>query len=93
MNIYNNICILLVILIGVIACNSPKQKLTPELQKTVDHYSDSINDSLKLKAACFLIKNMGDRYAKDSKELRIYSTFLDSLFKKRKRLKSIRQYL
>ncbi|KQX10986.1 hypothetical protein [Flavobacterium sp. Root420] len=76
--------ILLVILIGVIACNSPKQKLSPELQKTVDHYSHSEADTLKLKATWFLIENMGDHRSNDSKELRAYYTFLDSLFKNEK---------
>lgn len=82
---YNKIHFLLVILIGVVACNSPKQKLAPELQKTIDHYSHSTADTLKLKAAWFLINNMGDRYANDSKELRTYYVFLDSLFKNKRK--------
>jgi hypothetical protein len=80
----NKIHFLLFILIGLVACNSPKKKLTPELQKTIDHYSHSASDTLKLKAAWFLIENMGDRYANDSKELRSYYAFVDSLFKSEK---------
>ena len=76
---------MIVILTGVVAaCNSPKQKLTPELKKTIDHYSHSAADTLKLKAALFLIENMSGRYSNDSKELREYYTFLDSLFKNEK---------
>jgi hypothetical protein len=82
--IYYKINFLLIILSGIISCTSPKQKLSPELQKIVDHYSHSTADTLKLKAAFFLIENMRDRHANDSKELRAYYTFLDSLFKKHK---------
>ena len=82
--IYYKINFLLIILSGIISCTSPKQKLSPELQKIVDHYSHSAADTLKLKAAFFLIENMRDRHANDSKELRAYYIFLDSLFKKHK---------
>jgi hypothetical protein len=43
-----------------------------------------VEDTLKLKAALFLIENMGERYTNDSKELRLYYNFLDSLFKNEK---------
>ena len=73
---------MIVILTGIVAaCNSPKQKLTPELKKTIDHYSHSAADTLKLKGALFLIENMSGRYSNDSKKLRRYYTFLDYLFK------------
>lgn len=72
---------LLIILIVITACHSPKEKLNPELQKAINHYSQLASDSLKLKAVKFLIANMDYQYTSDSKELRNYYTFLDSLFK------------
>lgn len=65
--IYYKINFLLIILSGIISCTSPKQKLSPELQKIVDHYSHSAADTLKLKAAFFLIENMRDRHATTQK--------------------------
>ncbi|KUJ59116.1 hypothetical protein AR687_24800 [Flavobacteriaceae bacterium CRH] len=81
---YFGILFLLVILNGINACNSSEQKLPAELKKTIDHYSHSGEDTLKLKAAWFLIENMDNRYTEDSKELEDYYTFLDSLFRKEK---------
>ncbi len=81
---YNKIAFPLFILIVVFACNSPKQQLPPELQKTIDHYSHSETDTLKLKAAWFLIKNMNNCYTTDSQELRTHYAFLDTLFKNEK---------
>jgi len=34
-----------------------------ELEKLIEHYSNKPEDSLKLRAAYFLIKNMGNKYS------------------------------
>jgi len=77
---------LLFILLGIFACNSTRDKLSPELQKVIDHYSQRPCDSLKLKAAFFLIENMRGHFSFDSSNLVIYRSALvtyDSLIRYR----------
>lgn len=51
-----------------------------ELEKVLQHYSFDKADSLKLRAAQWLIANMGGNYAYDSKEIRQFYKDVDSLF-------------
>jgi len=75
--------VLCLLLFGLCACNPQTSKLTPELQKVIDHYSQSPSDSLKLRAAWFLISNMDAHKTLDSKELRSYYAFFDTAFQKK----------
>lgn len=52
-----------------------------ELEKVLSHYSKKTADSLKLRAAEFLISNMVYHYSIDSKELRKFYDFIDSQYK------------
>ncbi len=72
--------LILAIIFGLFACQPHRDKLTPELQKVIDHYSQSPADSLKLRAAYFLIGNMDVHYTVDSKELRNFYSFIDSVY-------------
>ena len=57
-----------------------------ELEKVLDHYKRDDQDSLKYKAAVFLIENMPGSFSSDNKQLAIYEPFykqcsdLDSIF-------------
>ena len=52
----------------------------PELEKVLAHYSSDLNDSLKLKAAKFLIKNMPGHYSfKDTTLINNYYNQIDSI--------------
>ncbi|WP_029904863.1 transglutaminase-like domain-containing protein [Prevotella sp. 10(H)] len=54
----------------------------PELEKVLKHYSENIEDSLKYKAACFLIENMpGHLSIKDTLTIIAYYNEIDSLAK------------
>lgn len=58
-----------------------------ELEKLLDHYGNDMADSLKLKAAKFLIKNMPGHYAFDTSALVLYRPILytyDSLYQLKK---------
>lgn len=65
--------ILIIILLLASACSRNSQELNralalsgdnkPELEKVISHYSESPGDSLKLKAAIFLIENMPGHYS------------------------------
>lgn len=50
-----------------------------ELEKVIEHYSKNKSDSLKLKAAIFLIENMPGHYSYVSDELNQYIRQVDSL--------------
>lgn len=50
-----------------------------ELFQVIRHYQDS-GDSLKLKAALFLIKNMADKYYLTGNLVDEYYTFIDSVY-------------
>nr|WP_302829808.1 discoidin domain-containing protein [uncultured Bacteroides sp.] len=50
-----------------------------ELFKAIQHYQEN-NDSLKLKAAIFLISNMKDKNFLSGKEIDTYYQFIDSIF-------------
>ncbi len=52
-----------------------------ELEKVLSHYSKNPADSLKLRAAEFLINNMVYHYSIDSNELRKFYDFIDSQYK------------
>lgn len=52
-----------------------------ELQKVIDHYSESPNDDQKLKAAYFLISNMKYHASFHCKELKKFDAFFDSVGK------------
>jgi len=49
----------------------------PELEKVLRYYSQNPADSLKLKAAYFLIRNMDDKFYYDGKLLDIYSQYFN----------------
>lgn len=80
----NKSILLLIIAFGIFACNDFKKQGIPdevarilnkagsnrnELLKVINHYK---GDSLKLKAAYFLIANMDDKYALGGEDLRNY---------------------
>ena len=50
-----------------------------ELFQVIRHYQDS-GDSLKLKAALFLIENMADKYYLTGNVIDEYYTFIDSVY-------------
>lgn len=50
-----------------------------ELFQVIRHYQDG-GDSLKLKAALFLIENMTDKYYLTGKAIDEYYTFIDSVY-------------
>lgn len=50
-----------------------------ELQHVIDHYSKNAEDSLKRKAAVFLISNMEGKFSYQGTEYRSFLDFLDSL--------------
>jgi hypothetical protein len=50
-----------------------------ELEKVIDHYSQNKSDSLKLKAARFLIDNMPMYYTSNCEELKRFDGFFDSI--------------
>lgn len=50
-----------------------------ELEKVIDYYKEKPKDSLKLKAAYFLILNMGDKYFLTGKATDNFPEFLNSL--------------
>ncbi|MDR2148135.1 MAG: hypothetical protein LBE91_16950 [Tannerella sp.] len=52
----------------------------PELEKVLAHYRQNPADSLKYKAAVFLIENMDTRFFLDSPELDAYYRDVDSIF-------------
>ena len=55
-----------------------------ELEKVLCHYQKNPADSLKYKAACFLIENMPNKYSINGKEQKIYDIDIvkaDSLIK------------
>ena len=54
-------------------------KNRPELEKVLAHYRQHPADSLKYRAAVFLIENMDTRFSFDSPELDIYYKRLDSI--------------
>jgi hypothetical protein len=84
--------LLLLILITIIqACSTPYlAKLKPlyeqagrnqsELKKVIKHYSSHKVDSLKLKAALFLIENMDAHFSYQSKNWETFQIELDTLF-------------
>jgi hypothetical protein len=53
-----------------------------ELKNVIKHYSHHASDSLKLKAAIFLIENMDAHYSYQSDQWEKFQLELDSLFKK-----------
>jgi len=53
-----------------------------ELKKVIRHYSHHAADSLKLKAAIFLIENMDVHYSYKSEQWEKFQVELDKLFKK-----------
>lgn len=71
----------------VISCNRDKKlertlvfagENRSELQKVIDHYSYHPADSLKLKAAKFLIRNMPGHYSVDTSSLKYYRSIIDT---------------
>lgn len=50
-----------------------------ELFQVIRHYQEG-EDSLKLKAALFLIENMADKYYYTGKAIDEYYTFIDSVY-------------
>lgn len=50
-----------------------------ELQKVITHYRKNPKDSLKLKAACFLIENMPGHFSYDSTDLYHYRPVIDTI--------------
>ena len=77
-------------LLSIISCSRPTNdveralkkagKNRTELEKVLDHYSQQLEDSLKYKAACFLIENMPGHYYFIGKELDSFYALADSLF-------------
>lgn len=51
-----------------------------ELFQVIRHYQDS-GDSLKLKAALFLIENMADKYYLTGNLINEFYTFIDSVYR------------
>jgi len=51
-----------------------------ELEKVLEHYSQNASDSLKLKAAKFLIINMPAHYSVNSDDFITYFSYMDSIF-------------
>ena len=103
-NLYQNnnnmkhIGLYLTILLLLFSCNKDNDKLKtalrlagdnrPELEKVLDHYAQSPADSLKLRAAHFLIENMPGHYTlggplMEQKREEIYNTPGISYFAKR----------
>lgn len=72
-----------------IACSNPVSHLEralklagenrPELEKVLKHYSQSQADSLKYKAACFLIENMPLHYSYEGEPVNYYYSEIDKL--------------
>jgi hypothetical protein len=56
-----------------------------ELEKVISHYNENLSDSLKLKAAYFLIANMPGHHFFKGKLLDTYMSFLDSTLDRSKR--------
>lgn len=52
-----------------------------ELEKVLKHYTHNPSDSLKLKAARFLIANMIENSTYDSDDIRLFYQKADSVFK------------
>ena len=73
--------IFLTIVIFSYSCTE-KRQISSELQEVIDHYSKKDADSLKLRAALFLIENIQFHHYRDSKELDNFYSFLDTLFTK-----------
>ena len=73
--------ILILFLVSLLSCNKSsllEQALIlskvnrHELERVLDHYSQNKSDSLKLRAAVFLIENMADHYSLDTSSLHRY---------------------
>lgn len=86
MKILRRIIILLPILCSVLSACHPKKALPlaekncPELKKVLLHYKLRPEDSLKYKAACFLIQNMPGHYSySDTAYLNSYYHAIDSV--------------
>ena len=65
----------------------------PELEEVIDHYSQNIKDSLKLKAATFLISNMDVHFSYKSKIWDVFQMEMDTLFKHEDRTAELEQEL
>jgi hypothetical protein len=75
----------LILIFLICSCNRPPKDVRmalyaagsnrPELEKVLGHYSQNPADSLKLKAAYFLIGNMVDKYYYEGELLDIYSEY------------------
>jgi len=61
-----------------------------ELEKVINHYSTNPSDSLKRKAALFLIENMDAHYSYVSKNWDSFQVELDTLFHKEDRWQVLR---
>ncbi|NDV66539.1 hypothetical protein [Bacteroides sp. 224] len=82
--------LILIYIIILCACNNENKDLEnalilagdnrPELEKVLSHYSQNPADSLKYKAACFLIENMPGHYSwKDTLRINRHYKKLDSI--------------
>lgn len=80
---------LIFILVISTSCDSQSRRLDDalkiagenrgELEKVIAHYSKNVNDSLKLKAAYFLIENMPGHYSYKGDDIMKYYTEIDSV--------------
>ena len=77
-------------LLMLASCQSPTSRLEAalqqsgsnrsELERVLTHYSRQVDDSLHLKAACFLIENMPGHCGLNSPYLATYRASMDSLY-------------
>lgn len=85
------IAILIVVAITTFSCSNQSEKLESalnfagenrvELERVLDHFSQNEGDSLKYRAAVFLIENMKYHYSVTGEQIDIYLDFFDELFK------------
>ena len=85
MKVQNRLCLLAVICFLCFACKETRLEQAfrlagdnrSELEHVIEHYSKNEKDSLKLKAAIFLIENMPGHYTLESELLTSYRTNID----------------